>query len=465
MSTPEFTDTASRRILRVKFWEGFEADVDVADVANRSLSVKGTACPNPLRFLEIYSDSVDAPTNHGGFSRKSESALPRQVLSYEDVKKRFFPSIPGRAVEISGDVHLPPFCWREADAGKLCVSFTYNANAFYRILKNLSAEGKIGEAQIGNLLDRACLILAQIYKAGGHHVIKHINNNFNMYLISRVIEELLGADVYSCAQQELGITSRSLAEALRMAPAFSSYSILEKMGLALGMGVAFIEERLQSREGFAAMMEGTQRTAHQYFGQRIAIDDRLMLLRLIGEADVRQESVVLAVILDDAAETVFDFLWIQGLMARFPRFRVDLLVNSAQISINFSIHMLETVLRNPCFKTLSSEFGRRLQVTKMYCPFISFQTNYLPENARRAIAAADLLYVKGANFFETCQIPEKNRFHAFVVFGPISRSYTGLNDYDAVFVHLPPGTPGYTHDCKPEDVVTLKVIAENRVRH
>ncbi|HEX9639902.1 MAG TPA: hypothetical protein VGB13_01160, partial [Candidatus Krumholzibacteria bacterium] len=49
-------------------------------------------------------------------------------------------------------------------------------------------------------------------------------------------------------------------------------------------------------------------------------------------------------------------------------------------------------------------------------------------------------------FFETCQIAHKDSFHGFVVFGGVSRSYTGLCDFDPVFVHLPAGTTGYKHD-------------------
>ena len=64
-------------------------------------------------------------------------------------------------------------------------------------------------------------------------------------------------------------------------------------------------------------------------------------------------------------------------------------------------------------------FGNQFKVTKIYCPFISFQTNYLPPNAKRVIKESDVVYIKGANFFETCQIPEKKSFHVFVVFGPI----------------------------------------------
>jgi hypothetical protein len=450
------------KLLNVKFWDGLEAEVDVDDVASRSLSVKGASCKNPLRFLEIYSDAVDCERIQGQFGSNPRMISVAGPLGYEDIKARFFPSIPGQPVDIGPTIDLPPFCWREADAKKLCVSFTYNANAFYRIFKNLNSDGKIPESQIANLLDQGCLMLAQIYKAGHFHVIKHINNNFNMYLISRVVEELVGRDIYSSVEQELNLTSQSLATALKMAPGFASYSVLEKMGFALGMGVAFIEQRIRLKESLTDTIQNTEKTAHEYFHQTIAIDDRIRLLQMVSDADTRKSPFVLAAILDDATETVIDLLWMQDLMEQFPNFRVNLLVNTAQISINFSIHMLDAVLSSPCFRKLSSRLGKQFQVTKMYCPFISFQTNYIPPSARHVINESDAVYIKGANFFETCQIPEKESFHAFVVFGPISRAYSGLNDYEAVFAYLPGGIAGYIHHSKAEEIVTLKEIIRNR---
>ena len=106
----------------------------------------------------------------------------------------------------------------------------------YRILKNLSSEGKIANSEIGNLLDQACLILAQIYKAGRFHVIKHINNNFNMYLISRVVEELLGKETYSSEEQELSLTGQSLATAMEMTPGFVFLFRSREDGVCIGNG-------------------------------------------------------------------------------------------------------------------------------------------------------------------------------------------------------------------------------------
>ena len=424
--------------------------------------LKDTLSTNPLRFLEIYSDGIDCQKLRSQLGANPRLSPVVGPLAYNDVRTWLFPRIPGQEVHIGEGIHLPPFCWSDADAKKLCVSFTYNVNAFYRILRNLSAEGKTPENQIGNLLDQACLMLAQIYKAGNFHVIKNINNNFNMYLVSRVIEELLGRHIYCSEEQELTLTTQSLATALKMVPGFLSYSPFEKMGFALGMGVAFVEQRIRRRESSKQTVEGTEGVAFDYFHKALAIDDRLRLLNMVSDTEGQGSQLTMAVVLDDATETIMDLLWMQELMERFPRFRINLLVNTAQISVNFSTHMLRAVLSSPCFKQLASRVGDQLQITKMYCPFISFQTNYLPPEARQVIEASDVVYIKGANFFETCQILEKDSFHAFVVFGPVSRTYTGLKDYDGVFAFIPAGMAGYVHHARPEEIITLRDILSQR---
>jgi hypothetical protein len=101
------------------------------------------------------------------------------------------------------------------------------------------------------------------------------------------------------------------------------------------------------------------------------------------------------------------------------------------------------VLADPAFRVLAQKFGTRLRVEYTYCPLISFQTTLLTPDAKNWIAQADAVFVKGANFFETLQIPEKETFYAFVVYGPVSRACTGLNDFDAVWAHVPAGCVGY----------------------
>lgn len=451
------------KFLRLKFWDGKESDVDVMTAASRSLSVKGASFANPLRFMEIFMDerpprvaTTDPKLISGGRGTVS-------LMSYEEAKARYFPVIDGRKVDIGPSITLPPFCWREADAGKLAVSFTYNVNAFYRIFRNLSEQGKIPAHAVNNLVDRGCLLLSQIYKAGGHFVIQHINNNFNMYLITRVVQELVGAAIFSCDEQELDLTRRSLGAALKWADVLHSYSTLEKMKFSLVMGIAFIEELLQQRGTDEGILEETTASVFTLHSSPLAIDDRNELLQSIDAVVAGAGSFTLAAILDDATESVLDLLWMQDLVQKYPTFRLHLLVNTAQTSINFSAHMLDAVLSHESFRWLAGSLGGQLSITRLYCPFISFQEDLLPACAQKVVERADAVYVKGANFFETCQFTAKESYHAFVVYGPVSRNYAGLNDSDAVFVHLPAGRRGFIHHPDPVRIVSLKqMVSDSR---
>jgi hypothetical protein len=449
MSSP-----AQPSLTRVEFWPDHTADLDLRELRNLAIPVKGVAYQNPLRFLELFGNEANEQARPGG------DLLPDE-LTRSDVERLFFPKIPGTRVVLGEDLAQPPFTWREANPKHLCVSFTYNTNAIYRILSLLRDAGLVGTGELEGLLDDSCLLLARLYRASDGFLLRNINNNFNMYLISKVIEFLVGRDRYNAELQELHSTQRSLREALLLAHSHASLPLLEKMALAVGAGVTFIESRLDSPgQGLTnSQTQEVEEIAYRSYGRPLAIDHRQKLLDMVSDSAAAKRPFHLAVILDDATETVDDLLWLQDLLRLFGHLRVQLLVNTAQISINFSSHMLDQVLASDDFTYIKRAIGGQIQVLEMYCPFISFQTNFLPPEARQAIDRANAVYIKGANFFETCQIPEKESFHGFVVYGTVSRTYTGLKNFDSVFAYLPVGTSGYRHSPNVADIVTLAQIA------
>ena len=446
--------SGSHDLRRVEFWPGMSADLDLASVARAAVGVKGVAFRDPLRFLEIYENTISTRQRYTSGKRMTRFDNLTHLGSNE-LNRLSLPRIPGVTVQLGARVLQPPFAWREAEPHYLAISFTYNTNAFFRILSMLHEEGHIGTEHIEQLLDCACLRLAELYRAQSHFLIRHINNNFNMWLISKVIESLVGRRCYDADQQEPQQTRRSLATAITLAASHKHLPLHEKMGVALGKGATFIEARFADRARRATAARDAQSEAHCFFGRSLVIDHRTHLVQSIENTGLRFGRCVLAVVLDDVAESVDDLLWLQDLLNEFSFLTVRLLTNTAQISINFSAQMLASVLRAPVFNELRAHYGGRFRVTRLYCPFISFQSNYLPPVARRAIAAADIVFVKGANFFETCQLPEKETFHAFVVCGSVSQRYTGCPVGSGVFAHVPAGVAGYRHARRPERVQTL----------
>lgn len=431
----------------VRFWDGLTAEIDLSAVAKAAIPVKGVSHHTPLRFLEIFANGAHSP------------------FSLPYIEKRFLPSAPGLQVRFDDASAHPPFPWKDADPFHLAVSFTYNTNAFARILMLLAKRGVIQHQDIDDLLDRACLTLSRIYLAQNAALIKNINNNLNMFLISRVIEFLVGKDNYDSDCQEMESTEGALAIALSMAHENTELKTAEKMGLAVAKGVAFLEGRVRGRRIGRIAARDVRETSHQYFQSSLAIDHRKELIEMIDTAGVERDEFLLAVILDDAAESVDDLLWLGELINTNVFLKIHLLLNTAQISVNFSRTLFSSALSSQTLSKLAAKLGDQLLVTEIYCPFISFQEAYLPPAARSLIQASDAVFIKGANFFETCQLVEKHTFHAFVVYGPISRAYTGLPDFSGVFAHLPPGVTGFRHRRRREDIVTLRTIVEFSGRH
>jgi hypothetical protein len=355
--------------------------------------------------------------------------------------------------------------WGDCSPQVLVVNFTYNTNAIYRIMNNLNRQGLIGSSQLDGLMDQACLLLSHIYQQEDAYILKHLNNNINMYLISRVVEELVGKAVYDVDQQEPQLTRASLEQTLKSLGAYSSNSVSEYMALALGRGVTFHEQAFSTGCLEGSEHAGGKAKTYHYTEELLVMDDRQHLIDRVFKAEDEGRDIRMCAILDDTSETVFDLLWMQELMKRCRHFHVELLLNRLQVSINFSSDMMVRVLDNEHFSELRRRLGSQLLIRHIFCPLISYQGNLLTGTAHNALHAADFVYIKGLNFFETCQIGSKDRYHAFVVLGPISQLYTGLQDYDGVFVHIPSGVMGYTHDRDNSRIRTLVGACRPQLLH
>lgn len=441
----------------IQFWPGASLDVDVGSLCASAVSVKGKAYKNPCRLLEIY----------GNKEAESFSAASHPVAaSFPDspAKSRFLPRIPGVRLEIGKGIYHPPFIWEDCHPIAIANSLLYTTNAIYRIVSNLAESGSVPLQHVDNLVDQACQLITRVYQANEHSMIKGINNNLNMFLVSKVVETLVGRAVYDAERQEVERTDQALRLAIAMAEEHATLSPRQQMALALGKGIAFVERHAHAASLDRETVERFSEVCYGYAEKGLAIDDRDRLLAMVANADQNGAAIAMCAILDDTAETVDDLLWMQQLMALHPGFHVTLLVNTAQISINFASHMLDVVLRSRLFAGLAARIGTQLMVVETYCPLISFQNNVLDFAARRAITSADFVYVKGMNFFETCQLREQDVFHAFVVYGPVSRTYTGLPDLSGVFAFVPSGTVGYRHSADSHGVRTLTAVCRRHRR-
>jgi len=441
----------------IEFWEGSTFDVDIRTIASSAVAVKGKSYSNPCRLLEIYGN-----TNIS----KHNGQLKQKNINFTDIEinAAFLPKIPGVTLQFGKGIYHPPFIWSDCHPMAIATSFTYTTNAIFRILSNLVEIKLINENMVDVLLDKACLLLTFLYKSNRHLILKNMNNNLNMFFVSKIIEILVGKNIYNVEYQEVERTNNALNLALGMAKEHAGLTLIQQMIIALGKGIAFVERHAQATALSKDVLAQISETTYKYTDNKLVIDDTWKLIEIIAIANDSERKITMCVILDDTVESIDDLLWIQKLMIIFPFLSINLLVNTAQISINFSVYMLSTVFKNPIFRELAVRLGSQLTVTNTYCPLISLQNNLFDANAKNAINDADLVFIKGLNFFETCQLKDKDVFHAFVVYGPISRTYTGLPELSGVFAYFPAGVAGYEHSSEPSKLITMSSIW-NRVNN
>lgn len=435
----------------IDFWEGCSVDIDLMHLRGNSITVKGKRFKDPCRFLEIF-----------GNTKPDTSSVMKNDANNHDIR-HYIPKSPYTSCPIGSGIYQPPFVWEDCTPLALAFNFTYNTNALFRIFSNLADIGKIERKDINALIDKACIRLSEIYKSHNSFILRYINNNINMYILSKVVEDLLGCEVYDSSLQEPDLTSMTLDVTLKNIAPYVSLTTKQIMACALGRGIAFLENNISIGTSDKLSTHKVEDNTFRYFEGKFAIDHRELLINRIREAQSNNKIIRMCAILDDTSESVLDLLWMQSLAIEFNMFHIHLLLNRAQISINFSSKMLSIVQQSPSFAPLRNLLGRQIFKHSTYCPLISFQSNFLSKDAWKVINECDFAFVKGLNFFETCQNLQKDTFYSFVVYGPISCLYTGLLDYDPVFVCVPKGATGYLHNKDHSQIRRLTDLNNNPI--
>ena len=436
------------KFTNIRFWDGLTAEIDLADIKRTAMWVKGSVCPEPLRFLEVYQDLGANPAQHAHDLTRSpvlQQGSDFGTMSWRTVEESFLPRIPGTAFRLGPELNQPPYCWRECDPHTLAVNFTYNSSAIYRILDDLVKQRTIPQKRFSDLFNRICLCLAKVYRANDHFVMRHMNNNVSMYLVPKVIEHVLGKHIYDSDRQDEPLTNSALSVSLDLLGDYSSLNIRSLMAVALGKGVSFMERHVRDRSIDKVNLISIQEVFHSYSERPLAIDHRDVLINMIENHCAKKNSFTMTAIVDDTTETVDDLLWMLKVLEQYPASRIEAVINTARVSVNFSLDMMSPVLNAPEFSGLAARLGGQFRLIPTYSPLLALQANCLTPSVLEAIERADAVYVKGANYFETLQLMDKDVFYAFVVHGPISAKYTGLKPYDAVFAYVPAGTTGYVH--------------------
>lgn len=433
----------------LKLWDDKIFDLELNDIKTSMSNVKGEMYKNPLKFLEIYID--DKAKNNNEINQ-----LIRSIDS-NTVKIQFLKSFN---VLIGQNIKQPPYIWKDIHPSLVITNFLYNSNAFFRILKNLEKEGSISINKIDTLLDDGCRMLSSIYKYNNYFVIKHINNNINMSLITKIIELMLGKSAFNIVKQESKLTQNSLKDTLKNIDEYCNYSVSQIMGMAIARGRVFYDD-IQAIVKESGSERDRLSQTFKYYSNELKIDFRNHLINRIRNSNENRNYISMSVILDDTSESVLDLLWIQKLLLENKFFKINLILNTAQVSVNFSSNMLAIVLSNPSFNGLASRIGISVMYYETLFPLISFQPNLFNNDLLSIITKSDVVYVKGMNFFETFQLKNSDVYHAFVVGSKVSEALTGLNTGDAVFAFVPAEKVGFNYQTDINESINLLDITKS----
>jgi hypothetical protein len=307
---------------------------------------------------------------------------------------------------------------------------------------------------IAEIVESALKCYCYLVKQQDFLLARSINFNFSMFLQDRILNLLLGDELY-LATYQLQDRGR-LANEITMQLLKSIYkpSYRQLCTLSVFMGVIWVSSE-ETQRAFRSQPDLTLGQIETWINSQQknwGVDNIDAFVTDIS----LEKPVHIVVILDDNGESVFDIAICQQALDDFGLLHVTFVVNRYPVSNNIALHTFESLLREDYFERLRNYFSTgRAALCIENQVFRSFEVSYLQQITRQAIDHADLVYVKGLNFFETFQLPEANRYHCFTVHGKTGTLLTGFEEGKGIFVRLSTGEMPYTYHAYNQ-VATLR---------
>jgi hypothetical protein len=309
-------------------------------------------------------------------------------------------------------------------------------------------------------VEAALTIYSLIIKQQDFQMACSMNFNHSMFLQDRILNLIFGDALYLGreAVEARGVMSNRMA--LELLKGLSDMSLRQLSLSSIFMGTVWTsDESIQHR--FLHKPEqalGDIDTQLQSLESRMAVDE----IDIFFQELVARDGVRVVVVLDDNGESVFDTALFQRLLEEIPTLKVTFVVNRFPVSNNISEEIFLILLEDSYFAGLKSMLALgRASISTEQQVFRSFEMAYLSSETLRWIDSAGLIYIKGANFFETIQVPNKKVYHAFTIYGEMCSTLTGYPQGRGVFVGIPPGGVPFVYT-DSDHVVTLKQIVETR---
>jgi len=309
---------------------------------------------------------------------------------------------------------------------------------------------------IFQIVEVAMTIYSLLLKCQNYLLAQTINFNYSMFIQDRILNLIFGDKLYQAGVSSTvkgNISNRMALELIKGSPRIS---LRELCLSSIFMGVIWTgDESFQKYfMNKPDVVLGDLESQLKSEGNKLAIDDIDKFIAEIGAAnDVRA-----VVVLDDNGESVFDVALFQRLLNDVAGLKVTFVVNRFPVSNNISEEILRVLLEDPFFSDLKNmmQMGR-VNISIEQQMFRSFEMEHLTAETLHCIESSTLVYVKGANFFETFQGKEWNVYHVFTVYGEMSMTLTGYPQGSGIFVRLSPGRIPFVYK-NSFNVVTLKEL-------
>ena len=311
---------------------------------------------------------------------------------------------------------------------------------------------KLPEQTVIQIVRSAFYIYSLLIKQQNYWLARSINFNYSMFIQDRILNLLLGDNLFLSGQSSLETRYLSNQIALNLLRDLGGLTFRQLCLASLFMGIIWTgdPELQKSYSQKPNSILGDLQARLFSSDNQIGVDHIDIFLNEVS----RSKRIV--VILDDNGESVFDLALYQQLLSEFHDLVVIFVVNRFPISNNISGGPFKLLLRDLYFHDLNNHLASgRVRIVYEQQVFRSFERSFISPETLGYIKTASFMYIKGANFFETMRFPANVVYNAFVVYGEMSATLTGYPEGVGIFARIPQQKNAYIYE-DAEHIITLR---------
>lgn len=358
-----------------------------------------------------------------------------------------------------------PFSLSNASPEKLLDSIHWIDTNIKLQIENILIELIPSSEDIKRLVHNAFKIFARLLKCEDYLLARRISFNYSMFIQERIITLLFNFSHRLSYQRtmEEGQLTNDIALSLLKQYTDPDYHKMIQLGTFMGIAWANHDQKrsLLRIEDDKALSQLER--ALEMENQSWCINHSDDFLNEVQRLEPKNANI--AVILDDNGESVFDLALCQNLLRELPFLNISFVVNQFPISNNISTPAFNALLQDRYFKDLKKFIrDKRALVIAERQVFRSFEPDLLSPESKTVLDAARLIYIKGANFFETFQYTGTLRYYCFTVHSFTSQLLTGCQKGNGIFLKVPVGRKGFYYDNSQTMVSSMQISGLNEWR-